>query len=141
MERVRVFRFAEQPVQAGPQEVRPTPNGDRPRLPEAKPAQPKDRQGSYRAARGLNLSQVRPQGLAKVADIGMGVGLLMGVAKGLVNPAAAASPAATSPRLMGELMVLISKASPELSRATMAAPLLGIPNAGGVLASNPQSQQ
>jgi len=84
---------------------------------------------------------VGPQGLAKFADIGTGAGLLMGVAKGLVNPAAAASLVATSPRLMGELMVANSKASPTLGRATMAAPLLGIPNAGGVLARNPESQQ
>jgi len=81
------------------------------------------------------------QGLAKFADIGTGAGLLMGVAKGLVNPAAAVSLAAASARLMGELMVELSKASPGLGRATMAAPLLGIPNAGGVLARNPQSQQ
>jgi hypothetical protein len=84
---------------------------------------------------------VGSQGLAKFADIGTGAGLLMGVAKEAVNPAAAVSLAATSPQLMGELMVLISEASPGLGRATMAAPLLGIPNAGGVLSRRPQDQQ
>ena len=38
------------------------------KLPEATPAQPKDRQGSGQSAR-LNLSQVGPQGLAPVTSI------------------------------------------------------------------------
>ena len=90
---------------------------------------------------GFNLSQLRPQGLAKFADIGTGAGLLLAVTEGVLNPAAAVSLAATSPRLMGELMAAVSKASPPLSRATMATPLLGITNAGGVLARNLESQQ
>ena len=40
---------------------------------------------------GLNLSQVGPQALAKVADIGTGAGRLMGARAGVVNPAAAVS--------------------------------------------------
>lgn len=60
---------------------------------------------------GLALSKAGPQGLASA---GAGVELLTALAHGALTPVAVAGMAAASPRLMGELMVAMSKAGPLL---------------------------
>jgi hypothetical protein len=72
---------------------------------------------------GLALSKPGPQGLAGVIDTG--VGLLGALEHGYISPMAAVSVAAASPRLMGELVVAMSKAAPAL-KAIAAAPAAGV---------------
>jgi hypothetical protein len=56
---------------------------------------------------GSSLNKMVPQGMAGILD---GAGLLTAVATGHLTPAVVAGAAASSPRLMGELMVAMAKA-------------------------------
>ncbi len=88
---------------------------------------------------GMNLSKAGPQGLARVVDTG--VGLLAGVAHGFINPSAAVGIAAASPRLMGELMVAMSKTRPVGRAIGGAAPALGAATAIGNIAKAPTGDE
>ncbi len=88
---------------------------------------------------GMNLSKAGPQGLARVVDTG--VGLLAGVAHGFINPSAAVGIAAASPRLMGELMVAMSKTRPAARAIGGAAPALGAATAIGNIAKAPTGDE
>jgi hypothetical protein len=83
---------------------------------------------------GAALNKGGPQGLAPVLDTG--VGILGALAHGYLSPLAATSIVAASPRLMGELMVAMSKVAP---RVRAAAPSL-TPVAQGVANASVQGR-
>ena len=84
---------------------------------------------------GLNLNSYGPKGMVAPLE---GLGALAAIATGHISPAAVVSAAATSPRLMGELMVAMSKVSPAVSHGTTQA-LQSATQEGATTALSPPS--
>jgi hypothetical protein len=80
---------------------------------------------------GLNLSQAAPQGIMRAISGGSAIGMVAGIASGIVHPATVASMLAASPRLMGEMLNVLGKIPPR-SLSTLPASQLPMAAAGQV---------